>query len=123
MTRETLHGFLFVALTIAFTVIGQVLVKFGMLDVATKGSMMLQTVGRALTNWLVLGGLTCAVIAAVCWMLALARLELSLAYPFMGLAIVLVLVISPALLREQVSPIRWLGVLIVCVGLWLVARK
>jgi multidrug transporter EmrE-like cation transporter len=123
MTREMLHGFFFVALTILFTVIGQVLVKFGMLEVSGKGGMMLQLIGRALTNWQVLGGLACAAVAAVCWMLALARLELSLAYPFMGLAIVLVLVVSPFLLREQVSLARWVGVFVVCLGLWLASRK
>ena len=124
MTRDVLQGFIFVALTIAFTVAGQLLVKLGMRVVsAGMDGVMLHLVGRALTNWQVLGGLACAGVAAICWMLALSRLDLSLAYPFMGLAIVLVLAISPVILREQVSLMRWLGVLAVCLGLWLAARK
>ncbi|MHB9107707.1 MAG: SMR family transporter [Armatimonadota bacterium] len=123
MTREVLQGFFFVALTILFMVAGQVLVKLGMLEVTGKDGVSLQLIGRALANWQVLGGLACAGVASVCWMLALSRLELSLAYPFMGLAIVLVLVVSPVFLREQVSLVRWIGVLVVCLGLWLAARK
>lgn len=124
MTREALLGFLFVALTIIFTVIGQLLVKLGMRAVsAGMDGVTLHLVGRALMNWQVLGGLACAVVAAVCWMVALSRLDLSLAYPFMGLAIVLVLAISPIILREPISLMRWIGVLTVCLGLWLAARK
>ena len=41
-----------------------------------------------------------------------------LAYPFMALAIVLVLALSPLVFGEQVPVIRWFGVLIVCIGLW-----
>jgi len=119
MSRE-IQGFLFVALTILFTVIGQLLVKLGMRGMAGE-SVSLQLVGRAFTNPQVVGGLACAVVAAVCWMMALSRLNLSLAYPFMGLAIVLVLAMSPLLLGESVPALRWVGVLVVCLGLWLAA--
>jgi uncharacterized membrane protein len=39
------------------------------------------------------------------------------AYPFMALAIVLVLALSGALFGEIVPLNRWMGVAIVCVGL------
>jgi len=78
---------------------------------------------RALTNWQVALGIGCAVLAAFCWILAVSKSSLSFAYPFMGLAIVLVLALSPTILKEPVSIRQWIGVLIVCLGLWVAAQK
>jgi hypothetical protein len=39
------------------------------------------------------GGFLCAVFLAIFWMDALSRYELNFAYPFMGLAIVLVMIL------------------------------
>jgi drug/metabolite transporter (DMT)-like permease len=88
----------------------------------SKAGMLLAFVLRAFTNFRVLSGLACAVVAAVAWTIALSRSDLSFAYPFMGLAIVLTLALSAVLLREHVTMWRWLGVLVVCVGLWIAAR-
>jgi drug/metabolite transporter (DMT)-like permease len=68
-------------------------------------------------------GLGCAVVAALCWILAVSKTNLSFAYPFMGLAIALVLALTPITLGESVSVKQWLGVVVVCVGLWIAAQK
>ena len=125
MTRSSPTALLFILLTVAFTVIGQLLVKQGVLEVGTSPTqvvMLPQFIWRALTNWKVLLGLACAVAAALSWIVAISRSDLSFAYPFMGLAIVLVLALSPWLLGETVPWTRWIGVLVVCLGLWLAAR-
>jgi drug/metabolite transporter (DMT)-like permease len=54
---------------------------------------------------------------------AVSRSDISFAYPFMALAIVLVLVLSGVVFAEQVSWGRWLGVLIVSLGLIIAARS
>jgi uncharacterized membrane protein len=41
----------------------------------------------------------------------------------MGLAIVLVLALTPLVFGERVPLTRWLGVLVVCVGLWIASRN
>ena len=112
---------LFIGLTIAFTVAGQLLVKRGMVTVGSMpaGDPIVRYVWHTLTNVSVMAGLACAVIAALTWMMALSKSALSFAYPFMGLAIVLVLALSPLLFGEKVPLVRWLGVLVVSAGLWL----
>lgn len=53
---------------------------------------------------------------------ALSKCDLSFAYPFMALAIVLVLLLTPALFGEHVTAKQWLGVALVCAGLWIASR-
>jgi drug/metabolite transporter (DMT)-like permease len=118
-------SYILIAATIAFTVAGQLLVKAGMTEVGSLpaslgevGSFVFQT----LTNLKVVLGLASAVLAALCWTGAVSVSDISFAYPFMALAIVLVLALSGLLFRETVPLARWIGVGIVCVGLIVAAR-
>ena len=126
MNQVSSIGLLFIALTIAFTVAGQLLVKQGMREVNSDPAQLtalIQLVWHALTNLKVILGLSCAVVAALSWMVAVSHNDLSFAYPFMGLAIVLVLALSGTLFGEAVPATRWMGVGIVCAGLLIAARS
>ena len=122
------HGmtvYIFIGLTILFTVCGQLLVKsasseFGPFPKDLSG--VVQFLIRAFTNIKLLTGLFCAVIASIMWMNALSLSDISFAYPFMTLSIVLVLALSPLLFKEFIPWTRWLGVAVVCVGLWIASR-
>jgi uncharacterized membrane protein len=57
------------------------------------------------------------------WLLALGRADLSWVYPFASLSYVLITIASWALLHEHISPQRWLGLLVICAGVLLVARS
>ncbi|HUY85775.1 MAG TPA: hypothetical protein VMU77_01570 [Acidimicrobiales bacterium] len=125
MTRPSPLSLLFIGLTIGLTVVGQLLVKKGMLAVGAspkQASLIPLFVWKTLTNLDVVLGLASAVVAAISWTIAISRSPLSFAYPFMGLAIVLVLALSGALFGEVVPLGRWLGVGVVCVGLVIAAR-
>lgn len=120
MVRVSSSAMLYIGLTIAFTVIGQLLVKRGMLQVGsspTDASALPRFVLATLTNPSVVVGLASAVVAAIAWTMALSRSDLNFAYPFMALAIVLVLAMSGLLFGESVVAGRWVGVGIVCLGL------
>lgn len=119
-------AYVLIAVTILFTVAGQLMVKHGtqQLDSFPKTlAGALPFLLTALTNLWIVFGLGCAVAAALAWIGAVSLSDISFAYPFMGLAIVLVLALSPMLFGERVPLTRWLGVLIVCVGLLISARK
>ena len=126
MNRPSPMALMFILLTVAFTVIGQLLVKQGMLEVGpspTQAVSLILFAGRVLTNLKVILGLTCAFIAALSWTVAISRSDLSFAYPFTGLSIVLVIALSPLVFNENVSWSRWLGVLIVCIGILVASRS
>jgi multidrug transporter EmrE-like cation transporter len=71
----------------------------------------------------VVAGLGLYGIGAVIWLFALARVDLSLAYPFVGLGFVLTMVLSHYLLGEPVAALRVVGTLMIAAGCILVARS
>jgi drug/metabolite transporter (DMT)-like permease len=117
---------IFILITIAFTVTGQLLVKQGMLELGpspTQAPELVNFIWKALTNFKVILGLSSAVIAALAWTVALSHSDLSFAYPFMSLAIVLVIAFSPLIFHENIPWTRWFGVLIVCIGILIASRS
>lgn len=125
MTPAQRSGLVFIALTIALTVAGQLLVKLGMTQIGrapadlTALPMFFLKAAFNPANFL---GLSSAVLAALCWMGALSRCNLSFAYPFMALAIVLVLALAPVVFGEHVTLRQWVGVALVTAGLWIAAQ-
>ncbi len=117
-------GYVYIALTVLLTVAGQLLIKKGMLELgeAPSDGTLIRFIISAFLNFKVIGGLTAAVGAAVTWMLALSKVDISFAYPFMGSAIVFVLALSPMMFGETVPWNRWLGVALVCMGLIVAAQ-
>lgn len=118
---------LLVLASVVCGVIGQVALKSGMAQVGRIGgaqaSFLLDTAWRVLTTPLVLFGLACYGLGALAWLVVLSRLDLSVAYPFLALNFVLITLASRLVLGETVPPLRWLGVLVICCGVIIVARS
>lgn len=118
-------GLFFVFLTVILTVAGQLLVKTGMTRVGRAPDEMSALpwfLAKALLHPANFLGLVCAFAAAFSWMAALTKCELSFAYPFTSLSIVLVLASSSWIFGEKVVPQQWAGVGVVCLGLWIASR-
>lgn len=125
MPKLTSVGLFFIVVTILFTVVGQLLVKKGVSQTGPSPAQLTLIPGfvfAVFVNPYVIGGLFCAVGAAITWSIAVSRVALSVAYPFQALAIVLVLVLSSFIFDEAVPRGRWLGMLIVYVGVVVAAR-
>lgn len=71
----------------------------------------------------ILGGLTCYVISVVVWILALSRVQVSIAYPMLSLGYVVTAVAAWWLMGESLSAIRITGIAVIIVGVYLVARN
>jgi drug/metabolite transporter (DMT)-like permease len=69
----------------------------------------------------VLSGLGAAVVAGTCWMLAIERLQLGFAYPFMALSFVLVPVGSTLLFGEPLPKVQMLALALIIAGVTLSA--
>jgi drug/metabolite transporter (DMT)-like permease len=52
----------------------------------------------------------------VLWLIVLSRLELSKAYPILALSYCLVALASWAIFGEPISPLRWAGTAVICLG-------
>ncbi len=107
------------AATVLLTVYGQLVVKWQVASAAGRGG---DPADRAafllvlLANPWVLSALAAAFGAALCWMLAMVKLDLSHAYPFVALSFVLVLFLSALLLGEPLSWTKALGTLLIVAG-------
>jgi len=118
---STLFSFAMLVVSVIFAVAGQFTLKTAMNEVGRIGATELaaagDTIGRALREprlWL---GLTLFGISAVFWLVVLSRVDLSVAYPFVGLSYVVVVLFARLFLNEQVTALRWLGVVVVAAGI------
>ena len=113
-------NYFYVALTVALTVYGQLVIKWQVLAAGpfpeTPGEKLL-FLGRLLVNPWIISALAAALAAAVTWMAALTRLDLSHAYPFTSLAFVLVMVASAIFFHEPVSGPKIAGIVLICIGI------
>ena len=78
---------------------------------------------RMFSNVFVLLGFASYGVSSVAYLIALSKLDLSVAYPMVGIGYVLVMLISGLFLKETVGPLRWLGALLIFAGVWLVGRR
>ena len=105
---------------------GQVLLKKGMGSMGPL-TLSIDQLGNILwrigTNPYVVIGLAIYVGGTVFWLTALSRVDLSYAYPFASLSYVVMLVASWQLFNEDITVLRLLGSLIVCVGVFIISRS
>ena len=71
----------------------------------------------------IIGGLGCYVISVVVWIMALSRVEVSIAYPLLSVGYVVNAIAAYYLFGEAVTPMRLTGIAIIIVGVWIVARS
>jgi len=111
--------------SIAMSVAAQFVIKSGMVsggrDALAEG-LSLRALGQLFTNPGVVGGLALYSLGAVAWLAVLARWDVSKAYPLVGLGFAAT-VLAGWWLGESVSLQRWMGVALICTGVWLVARS
>ena len=68
-------------------------------------------------------GITLHVLALGLWLVGLRQVELSIAYPFIALGLVLVTVLSWSVLGEHLRATQWLGIALVATGVIVVAAR
>lgn len=71
----------------------------------------------------ILGGLACYAISVVVWVVALSRVDVSIAYPLLSVGYVINALLAMWLFGESVSLQRWVGIGVILVGVALVARS
>ena len=121
-----LSSVLLILLSISIAVTGQVLLKIGIdrIGVNGIGSMKALTglFSGIIRSPMVLTGLFLYFISAAIWLVILSTVDLSFAYPFIGLSYVIVLILSKFILKEEVNPLRWAGAFIITVGVVIISR-
>jgi uncharacterized membrane protein len=116
-----------VAICIIMGAVGQILMKNGMSQIGQIGGwgglFNLSTFVSIFTNIYVVGGLVLYAVSSFLWIGALSTSNVSFIYPLLSLAYVLTAILGFIFLKENISLLRWLGILVVCAGVFLVSRS
>lgn len=118
--------YLLVSIVVGGMTASHLLLKKGLIAVGQfpqNFSQLIPFFLKAYTNAYVISAVLVALVAGLAWMLAVARAQLSFVYPFMGLSFVLVALFSWFIFKENVTALRWVGIIVVCVGVFLVSRS
>jgi multidrug transporter EmrE-like cation transporter len=110
----------FLAVTIALTVYGQLVIKWQVIDAGSFPSTWgdrISFMGRLLINPWVISCFVAAGIAALFYIAALTRFDLSVAYPFMSLSFVFVLILSSVFFGDAITPLKTIGIGLIVAGL------
>ena len=110
--------------SVGFAMAGQLTLKSAMDNIGRIGSREVSDAGQTLLRaskeprlWV---GLVLFGVSALFWLVVLSRVPLSVAYPFVGISYVLIVIFSRVFLNEHVPATRWVGVLIVALGIAIV---
>ena len=118
------------AIAITLSVSGELMLKmgmnryaaaFGVLDLSP--ATLLPTLLRVFTQPLVFLGFVFVFSASIFWLAVLSRVNLSFAYPILALGYVITALFSRLLFNEAISPTRWAGIVVICIGVVLVSRS
>ncbi|MEW6003331.1 MAG: EamA family transporter [Nitrospirota bacterium] len=106
-------------------VTGQLFIKKGLnllggLDFSTG---LVSTYSRILLSHWVILGISTYISSLFLWLYALSKVDLSFAYPFLAVSYVFVILFSWAFLGETIPILRLIGVLIICFGVFLIAKS
>jgi multidrug transporter EmrE-like cation transporter len=117
---------LLILASVGLGAVAQVLMKLGMtsapMQQALGGGAPGAIAWAVLTSPGVMGGLFLYGIGTVLWLGVLSRVELSQAYPFVGLSFVLAAVLGYFVFADAVSATRVAGIALIVAGVVLVGR-
>jgi len=112
--------YLLIALALLFTTSGQLLQKLATSRVvieAGRPGFLAQIIAFKETYW----AIVCLASGMLIWLVVLYHMEVSKATPFLSLGFILVTLVSRHHLGEHIPLSRWLGVVLITLGLWMVS--
>lgn len=104
----------------------QLLLKAGVKPLGAIGGApgtLLPDLATAFTRAPVLAGLGCYVISVAVWLIALSRVDVSIAYPMLSLGYVVNAIAAWWLFGEAVGVARFAGIALILLGVLIVARS
>lgn len=117
--------FSLVLASVTLSALAQIALKAGMSSPAGQRifqAPLLQTLGVVLGNYMLLTGLALYLASMVVWLKVLAKTDVSVAYPFVGVGFVLTMLLAWPLFGETPTPAKIGGTAAIVFGIWLLTR-
>jgi drug/metabolite transporter (DMT)-like permease len=78
---------------------------------------------RSLSSWMVWWGILIYIASFILWLVIIYRIDLSIAMPVGSAAYVFIPIMAIIFLHETVSPLRWLGIGMVILGIYFISKS
>lgn len=117
----SLNYWLLIILGVLMSSLGSVFLKLGAVRISHENGVLHAALSAA-TEWRILIGIILYVVPVAIWVYLLKRLEITFLQPLFSLVYVVTPVIAIAYLNEAVPPLRWVGILIIIVGIAISSR-
>ncbi|CUH65517.1 Undecaprenyl phosphate-aminoarabinose flippase subunit ArnF [Thalassovita gelatinovora] len=119
----TLPNFVLVIASVILSAMAQTSFKHGVSRVvfSETAGLVMKVMGMLFSPFVLLG-LALYGVSVVLWLFALRQLDLSLAYPFVSISFVLVVMSGILVLGEPANPTRLTGIGLIVLGLLVMAR-
>lgn len=105
-----------IVFSVLLNAIAQLLLKKGMTSLGEL-ELSAQFVLKGVLNPFIIGGLGIYAISIVSWLIVLARVNVSIAYPFLSLGFIFSAVVAYFAFGEPLSLQKILGIALICAGL------
>ncbi len=104
----------------------QLVLKKGMTDIGhfsfTMENLLPVGIKVAMNPFVILGVIFYVVSLAV-WLMVLSRVDVSYAYPLLSVGYIVAALAGKYLFHEPLGPVRWAGIIIICLGVFLITRS
>lgn len=118
---------LMILFSVSCSALAQILLKYGMAQPATQQALSsgdVWLITRLIgTDLSILGGFFLYGFGAVIWLFVLAKLDVSVAYPFVAIGFILTMALGCLVFGEVLTLRKVMGTLIVAIGIYLVATN
>ncbi|RLC42995.1 MAG: transporter [Candidatus Coatesbacteria bacterium] len=111
---------LFILTSVFLGVAGQMLLKMGLYKTPPMEGLSVKILHLIFKPYILLGFISYG-LSSIFWLLVLSRTELSYAYPMVALGYVFVFIFSWLYFKDQVTLIRVIGLVLICIGVVFVA--
>jgi len=113
-----------VLISVVLGAFGQVFMKMGLKDNPISLSQLFSTkLLSTIFQKYVFIGVVLYLVAVLIWFVVLSTAELSFAYPLISLAYIITALLAVVFFKENVSLIRWAGILLILGGVFFVTRS
>ncbi len=104
----------------------QIVIKKGMMQIGTFAFSLKNMVPvgiKVASSPFVILGIMFYVISLVLWLMVLSRVDVSYAYPMLSVGYIVAALFGKYIFNEPVGPVRWAGIIIICIGVYLITRS
>lgn len=102
----------------------QLFIRKGMLQIGEVGAAgLVKVLVPMFLNAYLWSAMLCYAVSILLWMAVLSKVEVSFAYPFLSIGYVVAAVVGYYYFGESLSLTRILGILVICIGVFLISRS